>query len=174
MKRLLVVPFIAGLLLAFFLTLSIQTGRADSATWKTNPGSGDWNHAANWMPPTIPNGPSDIATFEFSNTTDVFLSASTEVSGTVFNAGASPFMITVASPGVPDVELTFGGVGITNNSGVAQKFVTAPARFNPEGIIFRNSATAGNQTVFINNGSHRSRGGGIQFFDTATAGNGTF
>ena len=25
--------------------------------------SGDWNTAANWMPNTVPNGPSDIATF---------------------------------------------------------------------------------------------------------------
>ena len=70
------------------LVVSSQaTGFAGSATWKANPTSGDWNTAANWMPPTIPNGPSDTATFAASNTTDVSLSANTEVNGIVFNAG---------------------------------------------------------------------------------------
>ena len=28
---------------------------AGSATWATNPTSGEWNTAANWVPNTVPN-----------------------------------------------------------------------------------------------------------------------
>jgi autotransporter-associated beta strand protein len=168
MKRLLVVPFIAGLLPAFFLSLSIQTGRADSATWKTNPVSGDWNHAANWTPPTIPNGPSDTATFGSSDVTDVFNSAGeqlTEVNGIVFDAGANAFTITAST------FLYITGVGIGNNSGIPQNFVV-PASF---GISFRNGATAGSGTLFTINGSTA----GVPYaghidFEHSSAGNGIF
>src|SRR5436309_2967903 len=93
MKTLLVC-FVAGLSPAFILMLSIETSQAASATWKTGPATGDWNHAANWTPPTIPNGTSDTATFATSNRRAVSVSANTEVNGIVFNAGASAFTIT--------------------------------------------------------------------------------
>ena len=48
-----------------------QLSLAGSATWSSNPSSGDWNTAANWIPNTVPNGTSDIATFATSNVTDV-------------------------------------------------------------------------------------------------------
>jgi hypothetical protein len=87
---------------------------ASSATWDLNPGSGDWNTAANWTPVGVPNGPADIATFGLSNTTDVSISANTEVNEIVFTAAATnPYTIT-ASPGLT---LTISGAGITNNSG---------------------------------------------------------
>ena len=79
---------------AMVLTLSLGAQRAayaDSATWSMNPTSGDWNTATNWTPNTVPNGPSDMATFGVSNTADVFLSASTEVDGITYNPGASGF-----------------------------------------------------------------------------------
>ena len=69
MKRLVVVPFVAGLLPTFLLLLNIQSSDADSSTWLTSPPTRNWNHAANWMPATIPNGPSDTATFATSNRT---------------------------------------------------------------------------------------------------------
>src|SRR5215472_4992178 len=53
---------------------------ADSAQWKLNPTSGDWNTAANWTPMTVPNGPTDIATFALSNTTNVSISEDTKIS----------------------------------------------------------------------------------------------
>ena len=105
------------LLAAVFLSLLLSpagTAFAGSATWKTSPATGDWNHAANWTPPTIPNGPSDTATFQSSNVTDVLLSADTEVNGVVFGAGASAFTITTT----PRLTLTISGVGLTNNSGI--------------------------------------------------------
>jgi hypothetical protein len=70
---------------------AVTAAFAGSATWKTTPGSGTWNTAANWTPATIPHGAADTATFAFSNTRRVFFAADTEVNGIVFNAGASPF-----------------------------------------------------------------------------------
>jgi autotransporter-associated beta strand protein len=149
--------FVTVAMLLLLLSTASSTF-ADSATWKTSPATGDWNHAANWTPLTVPNGPSDTATFAASNTTGVSLSANTEVNGIVFNAGASPFTITVSTQ--PLFNLTISGVGITNNSGIAQNF----AALGYGQIVFRNSATAGSGTFF----------GTIVFYDASTAGNGTF
>jgi hypothetical protein len=74
---------------------------AGSATWKASPSSGNWNTAANWTPATIPSGTAGIATFAFSNTRNVFFAADTEVSGIVFNAGASPFTLVNQAPTNP-------------------------------------------------------------------------
>jgi hypothetical protein len=148
-----------------------SSGFANSATWKTNPATGDWNHAANWTPPTVPNGPSDTATFAASNTTGVSLSANTEVNGIVFNVGASAFTITV----VPTLTLTVSGAGIANNSGITQNFVTtADINGTQHGTIqFTNGATAGNGTSITDSGPEASDspGGITQFFDSSSAGN---
>jgi autotransporter-associated beta strand protein len=145
---------------------------AGSATWNFSPASSDWNTAANWTPPTVPNGPSDIATFESSNVNSVSLSSSVTLNGIVFEAGASEFMITS-----PSAFATFliNGVGITNNSGIEQTFVAdAPGRDQGE-VSFAGSATAGNATYLNNGASVRgSFGGGTTFFNTSTAGTGTF
>ena len=64
---------------------------------------------------TVPNGPADIATFDLSNTTNVSISASTEVNGIVFTAAATnPYFIAIHDG------LTLSGTGITNNSGITQ------------------------------------------------------
>jgi len=160
---------------AAILTLLLSTASssfAGSATWKASPATGNWNHAANWTPATIPNGPSDTAFFATSNKTAVHLSANTEVDGIVFNSGASAFTITVS----PTLTLTISGVGITNNSGIMQNFVAAVDGAGNQGTIqFLNTSTAGDGT-FTNNGSPVSSafGGSTNFLDTSTAGNGTF
>jgi hypothetical protein len=65
----------------------------------------------------VPNGPTDTATFGLSNTTDVSISANTEVNGITFTSAATnPYIITVN----PHVTLTLGGTGIMNSSGRAQ------------------------------------------------------
>jgi hypothetical protein len=166
---------IATILPAAMLVLSAQTSRAGSATWNLNPATGDWNTATNWTPATVPNGPSDTATFAFSNTTGVSISAFTEVNGIVFNAGASAFTITVIP--TSQFTFTFSGTGIANNSGILQNFVSgANASGQTVFIGFTNSATAGNSTMFTNQGSAVSgAGGGVTVFsNTATAGNGAF
>ena len=149
---------LAGTVLPLLL-LGRSTIFAANAQWNLTPGSGDWNNADNWTPVTVPNDAADTATFDFSDTTAVSVSANTEVDGIVFNAGASAFTITAS----PTFTLTISGVGITNNSGIAQNFVSDAF----ESITFNNSATAGSLTAFTN------PGGSMWFYDTSTAANAT-
>ncbi len=122
----------------------------------------------------MPNGPSDTATFDFSNTTAVSLSADTEVNGVVFSASATnPFTITAS----PASRLLIDGVGIANNSGVAQRFVAGVDALGRSGSIqFGHRATSGSSTVFTMEGGSVSGGtGGVtQFLDSSTTNNGTF
>jgi autotransporter-associated beta strand protein len=159
------------------LLSSYGTAFADSATWKLNPTNGDWNTAANWSPSTVPNGPSDTATFDVSNTTGISLSANTEVNGILFDAGASSFTITAPASAscCSTFQLTISGAGITNNSGITQHFVTTtgPGFPNFGVIFFINSATAGSNTLFTNRGN----GHGLAqtgFFNNSSAGNSIF
>src|SRR6266513_2480382 len=141
----------------------------DSATWDLNPGSGDWNTAANWTPMTVPNGPADIATFALSNTTNVSISENTEVNGITFTAAATnPYTITASAA----FTLFISGTGITNNSVSTQQFVTAVGANGEFGLIlFSNRATAGNSTMFTNNGGSvcGAAGGSTVFRCSSTA-----
>jgi len=156
------------------------TTHAGSSTWNLNPASGDWSTAANWTPATVPNGPSDIATFAASNTTNLSLSATaTEVASIAYNPGASSFNITVDPvPASSNVVFTISGTGITNNSGTTQSVTIAPTANAHAGIIeFLNSASAGSNILFTVSGSATSGavGGGLVVFDdTSTAGTATF
>jgi autotransporter-associated beta strand protein len=148
---------------------------AISAQWHLDPISGDWNTAANWTPMGIPNGPADIATFGLSHTTNVSISANTEVNGITFTSAATnPYTIT-ASAGLV---LTLSGTGITNNSGTTQNFVAAPSvgGANAIRLLFKNSATAGSGTFFTMNGGATFGGspGWTLFDDSSSAGHGTF
>lgn len=136
---------------------------AGSATWRTNPASGDWNTAANWTPAVIPNDPTDIATFGTSSVTQVSLSADTATGSLVFNPGASSYTFLV-SPSKVD-RLDIFGDGITNNSGVAQNFLATGLTGL---VLFYNQATAGSETIFTNSG-----GGQTSFFDDSNAGEAT-
>src|SRR5689334_92643 len=108
---------IAGAIAAGFITHSSFAG---SATWNLNPTSSNWNTAANWTPATVPNSPSDIATFAVSNTTGITLAPfDLLTANVVFSPGASAFTIT----GATGSDLDFGVTGITNNSGNTQTFV---------------------------------------------------
>jgi autotransporter-associated beta strand protein len=142
------------------LTLLLATASssfAGSATWKASPANTDWNTAANWVANGPPNGPADTATFATSNIRRPVISQTTEVNGIVFNPGASAFTITS-----PFFSFTISGVGITNNSGITQNFVSGPTVIN-----FLGNATAGSLTLFTNTGD-------ITFGDSATAGNASF
>ncbi len=125
---------------------------AGSATWASNPSSGDWNTAANWIPNTIPNGTTDIATFGASNMTDVINSdVIVNLDSLVFNPGAPQYTINALD------NIALYGAGIVNNSGMMQSFVAGT-------FLFNNSATAGNMTNFSN------VGGLIVFYDASSAG----
>jgi autotransporter-associated beta strand protein len=129
-------------LIITLLSLLASVAFAGSATWNLNPATNDWNTAANWTPATVPNGVSDIATFDISNTTAVSLSASVQAS-IVFDSGASPYTITVPT----DQVLTLNGAGITNNSGIVQEFVVDKGS-GAGGVIQFNSGTAGDLVHF--------------------------
>src|SRR5215471_2704637 len=85
--------FVLSLLLIGSLSLSNLC--PGSATWKANPTSGDWNAAANWTPETVPNGETDIATFRFSNITNVSTSLTTDVDSVLFRSDANAYTLTV-------------------------------------------------------------------------------
>ncbi len=118
---------------------------------------------------TVPNNPSDTATFVTSNTTTVSLSAATEVNTVVFGAGASEFTIRSATH---SQKFQFFGAGIVNNSGKTQTFVSA----SPSGVIlFTNSAAAGSDTMFFMEPSPLSGPPSfLQFNDSSSADHGTF
>jgi autotransporter-associated beta strand protein len=133
---------------------------ANSAQWDLDPISGDWNTAANWTLMTVPNGPSDTATFGLSNTTNVSISANTEVNGITFTpAATNPYTIRVSS----GLTLTLSGTGITNNSGVTQNFLIDSNLFEGGQMLFTHSASAGNANIY-------NFGGSLQFSNRSTAG----
>jgi autotransporter-associated beta strand protein len=147
---------------------------AASAQWDSAPASDDWNTALNWTPAAVPNGSSDTATFDLSDITNVSISADTEVDGIVFNSGASAYTITVA----PAFTLTISGVGVVNNSGGTQNFVTNGATDSNSigGIIdFSNTSSAGDAVFTINAAGAAGAVGSYTFFaDNATADHATF
>ncbi|MGH8093609.1 MAG: beta strand repeat-containing protein [Chthoniobacterales bacterium] len=155
-------------LIALLLLLAGQLAHAGSAAWNLNPTSGDWNTAANWTPATVPNGQSDIATFGLSNNTNVSLSLAVSVSEVVFSPGASGFTISFAHGRT----LNLYGAGITNNSGTTQNFLLAAFRGVVAQMVFHNSATAGNGTVFMVEGNGPLSS--LLFLDTSSAGTATF
>jgi hypothetical protein len=186
-------------LILFAILLAPQAARSDSATWALNPATGDWNTATNWMPNTVPNGPSDIASFDVSNTTAISLSADTTVDSVRFATNASAFTITASAHHL----LTIGGAGLTNFSSETQivdtsvdelgnyarvefsgnAVVTGPVLFNNEGATgdgpggetrFQGFSSAGD-SIFVNNGPRNSSGGGGHtfFHNYATAANAT-
>ncbi len=161
----------------FLLTPAITD--AGSATWGTNPPSFDWNSATNWMPTTVPNGASDIATFATSSRTTVTFSATTGVDSIVFNPGASTFTIT-NSPFHP---VTISGAGVVNNSSTTQKIVADAGSGLSQlelpafpSFIFTNSAAAGSNVIYTSNGGVGELGvsGNFSFLGSSSADHATF
>ena len=143
------------------LMLIADFASAGSAMWKTNPTSTDWNTAPNWTPETVPDGMTDIATFDISNVTDVSVSDYVFLDSMVFNPGASPYHL-VFQGGM------FGS-GVINNSGVIQ---------NVESVLgsdfgFAGNATAGADVIYTNNGE-MGLGFATVFNNTSNAGAATF
>ena len=164
------------------LLLVAAPASGGSATWNLNPISNNWLSATNWTPATVPSESADTATFGVSNTTDIVFGNflySPEINGIVFNAGASPFTITlISNESFPHI-LIISGAGITNNSGITQNFVTGLSGVSVDMAViqFKNSATAGSLTTFTNNGGQTfssDNTGMTDFFDTSSAATGTF
>lgn len=167
---------IAPPLAVLSLLLFVQQSHAGSATWRTNPVSNDWFNPANWTPMTIPNAPTDIATFGTSDVTVVFMTEIASLDSMVIQPGASAFTIK------PENELDFFGSGVNNGGAASPTLENAiyPGIFGlPRGsrIYFFGSATAGDATTFINRGGGSPAIGGyftfLNFADTSSAGSAT-
>ncbi|MEO7168597.1 MAG: autotransporter-associated beta strand repeat-containing protein [Spartobacteria bacterium] len=128
--------------------------------------------ATNWTPATVPNGPTDIATFGNSSTTNVSLSTNTQVDRVVFSAAASAFNI--ATPHA--IIFTVSGAGIVNNSGATQGFAVTPDPANPLGdlarMVFTGNAAVGAAVELTTSGGVNGGGGSlVEFRDQSTPGN---
>jgi autotransporter-associated beta strand protein len=136
---------------------ALATLQAGSATWKTNPTSDDWNTAANWTPNTVPNGPSDVATFFPTAVFDVTISAPVEVDRIDFWGPT----LTIDLPNA-DGTLLISGFGLMNHSTALENIQTSSGG----SLTFSNSASAGFAIV-------TNDGGSTQFLDTSTAASAT-
>jgi autotransporter-associated beta strand protein len=116
---------------------------AESATWLQSPTTDDWNTAANWTPNTVPNGPSDVATFNISGTDSIFLSETTDVDMIYFPSTALAFTINVGSQ-----LLNFDGAGLVNKSGYVENITLIRDTKSGGGIVFHNTAQAGDAYTY--------------------------
>jgi autotransporter-associated beta strand protein len=158
-----------GLFIACTLALAFHA-RAASATWNLDPTSPDWNTAANWTPATVPNGPTDVATFGSSNHGFVSTSANTTVNSIVFDPGTSIFTVSAAAT----ARFTIRGGKVVNNSGVTQFLVNeVDNSFNFSTLTLAEGATLGSLITVTNKGASRLNGNGAQinFTNNSSAGN---
>jgi autotransporter-associated beta strand protein len=125
---------------------------AQDATWISNPGSGNWNDAANWSPASVPSG---TATFSFSNQTAISFSSNTAVNSIQISPGAPNYVFNVLYPATVFIQ----GSGITGSSSAA----TFNLGHNTE-IIFQNSSTAGSALFEVGDQAN------LRFRDSSTAG----
>jgi autotransporter-associated beta strand protein len=129
---------------------------ADSATWSSNPTTGDWNMAANWVPRTVPNSTTDIATFGASDVTDVTnVDVIIMLDSLIFSPGAPQYTINA----LDNIELY--GAGIVNNSGIMQSFTGFA-------FIFNNGTTAGDMI------NYTTESGSFFFNNASSAGSAAF
>ena len=151
---------------ALVVVFTVRIAAAGSATWQTSPVSPVWNTDANWSPATIPDGPTDVATFGSTDLSSalVALTASTQVGEIVFNADAHGNDAAGYEIVASDFTLTILGAGITNNSSLAQQLRANGATGV---LLFENSASAGvSSDVFI----LADGGGKAVFTGSSTAG----
>jgi autotransporter-associated beta strand protein len=134
-----------------------------------------WGSLADWTPQVIPNGPEDTATFANSSVTyvdfDIFNDFSITLDGIHFVPGADAFTIADYS-----ASMFFEGVGVVNDSGVTQSFITTGAAGESR-YYFDGTSTAGTLTAYTMSGGSSSNGGyyGIVYFnDQSSAASGTF
>ena len=158
--------YIVHSIAAAVLVLTAKISLAGSATWLSSPQDSAWENANNWTPGGPPNGPSDIATFAQSSQRDVNISTSKEVNSIVFTSNSNSFTLNIPPDGSGVAgELMFSGTGINDNSSVLQTFVAGESGQ----IIFNNTSTAGNATIFNGGELMGSVGGKTIFNDSSTA-----
>jgi autotransporter-associated beta strand protein len=144
------------------------TSKGGSATWDQTPASSDWDLATNWTPNTIPDAPTDVATFDASNQTMVTVSKTTHIGEIVFASDAPSYTLAVSARKVFDI-----AGGIDNESGTTQ---TISVQVGPGGIAggllyFRGKANADTATINANGAmNYIDSPGSAVFFDHSSAG----
>ncbi|PLP56296.1 hypothetical protein CYK37_26310 [Mesorhizobium loti] len=125
--------------------------------WQGTGPAADFSAAANWNPNGAPNA-AQTAVFQGNTAAaTVNLNQLAVVDGLRFDAGAQTYSVVLGAAGT----LQLGGAGVVNNSGTTQNFVI---NGDPgHGIVFANTAGAGNASFTINRG-------GLQFNDSSSAG----
>lgn len=146
-----------------------------SATWSTQPATGDWNIAAHWYPAEVPT---DTATFGASTqTTITFSKTGASVGAIEFSADAAAYTFQLGTSTTPS--LSVGGTGISNLAAGPQQFVVAATStgYTNAQLQFSGSASAGGSNVLYSVGpvTPAGYGGGvIGFVDQASAGSACF
>ena len=155
------------------LSLSAQSIRADSATWKSSPVDNQWYNPKNWTPATVPDAATDIATFGTTTQPAITISDSSDLltvlGGITFDSGASAYILTVPATGQ---DLTFQGRGVVNNSGRTQTFVIN-GRSNSTVVTFQD-ATAGSNVSYLMGLTSGVLPPNLVFSGSASAGNASF
>ena len=180
---------LATMALVAMTAFAPSAARAQNATWRPMPASGDFNAAANWDPIGVPNG---TAFFGPSNITALTFSAlNTTIGGWGFIAGAPAYAFT------NNETLQFNGAGVVINGGSASinnnlflnffgTGTAGSATINNSGTVsFFGDTNAGNASI-INNGTLAfdgtstasnaaisNNGGEVRFIVNSTAGNAT-
>ena len=157
---------------------SAASATGGNPTWGTQPGSGDWNTAANWNPAAVPT---ETATFGASSQTGIGFAAnsSATIQNIAFGAGAPAYSLKFNAPAPTAPALTVTGQGLTNVSGNTQQVVVASSAQNykqPQ-LKFMNSASAGGSSMsyLVGPTTPAAAGGGvIGFYGTSTAGSANF
>jgi autotransporter-associated beta strand protein len=156
------IAFSLSTVFVLFLSDSVYAG---SATWRADARNKQWTNNNNWTPASVPNGPSDTATFAVSTSRAVSLSpVPIELDAMVFDPGASAFTFTIRSTAA----LLLSGAGIENDSGITQKFVVGSGVLDT--LAFTNEAAAGTQTSFTVAGD----GTVLNFYNEASASSASF
>jgi len=173
----------AGFLSVLFLNfLSLDYARAGSATWTPSQSSVNWNDPLNWAPRTVPNSPTDTATFA----TPVYAPGPTSFSDIELNSmvftSLNGYVITVGDPtGEAAATLTLSGSGIesdVNTATFAYQYVqvssTLATNSSPSILFFKNGASVtpmlpNNYVTLYANGGTASGfvGGQVQFLDSS-------
>src|ERR1700730_4824539 len=120
--------------------LAALPARAQDTTWLVNPGSGNFNTAANWTPATVPTG---TAFFGASNTTSITFQpfTTTSIGALQFNPGAPGYSFSTFPALFTSISIT--SAGIVNSSSNAPTFIVN----NQANLFFRNTSSAGDAII---------------------------
>jgi autotransporter-associated beta strand protein len=149
---------------------------AQNATWLANPGTNNYNTAANWNPAAVPTG---TATFGNSNRTALSISANTTLNAWKFNIGAPAYSFNIGTgigltfnPGVSGGGIIIQGnsdVNIINNGTLTFSGNSNPGNNVNAGHTFITTA-AGAVTAFDDSGGVGNTSGGTAQFITQAGG----